>query len=78
MGMLLEIDQEKHKDFVISEGRNKVSCAHVLKAFHGVLMASVLCHNKFRKDIEEEGYKVNPHGVCVVNKTTKGKRHALT
>ena len=77
MGMLLEIDVEKCKEFVIGEGRNEVLCTRILKASCGMLMASILCHNKIRKDIEAEGCKVNPHDVCVANKATKGKQHAL-
>ena len=76
--MLLEIDPEKHKDFMIGEDRNKVSHAYILKEFHGMLMASVLRCNKFRKGIEAEGYKVKPCDTCVANKTMKGKQLALT
>ena len=50
----------------------------MMKALHGVLMARVLHCNKFRKDIEAEGYQVNPCHVCVANKITSGKQHALT
>ena len=50
----------------------------MLKALHGVLMVSILHYNKFRKDIEVEGYKVNPCDVCIVKKTIKGKKHTLT
>ena len=76
--ILLEIDPEKHKDFAIGEGRNKVPHARMLKSSHGMLMASILCYNKFRENIEAEGYKVNPHDICVAKKITKGKQHALT
>ena len=38
--MLLNIDPEKHKDFVIGEGQNKFLCLHIIKALCGMLMAS--------------------------------------
>ena len=56
VNMLLEIDSETHKDFVIGEGRNNFLHVQMLKALYDMLMASVLHWNKFRKDIEEEGY----------------------
>ena len=37
VGMLLEVDPEKHKDFVSSEVQNKVLCVHMLKALRGML-----------------------------------------
>ena len=69
--MFLEIDPEKHKDFVIGEGRNKVLHVNMMKALCGMLMVSIFCCNKFRKDIEAEVYKVNPCDVCVANKIKK-------
>ena len=50
----------------------------MLKALCVMLMASTLCHGKFRKDIEAEGYQINPHGICAANKIIKGKQHSLT
>ena len=71
MGILLEIDPEKHKDFVIGEGRSEVLHARML-------MASLLCCKKFRENIEVEGYRVNPCDDCVANKMAKCKQHDLT
>ena len=63
--MLLDIDPEKYKDFVIGEGRDKVFHVHILKALHSVFVESVFHCNKLRKCIEVEGYQVNPHDVYV-------------
>ena len=43
-----------------------------------MLMASILYHKKFRKDIEAIGYVVNPYNICVANKIIDGKQHTLT
>ena len=53
--MLLEIDPEKRKDFVIGEGQNEVLHVYILTALCSMIMARILCCNKFRKDIESEG-----------------------
>jgi len=42
-----------------------------------MLQSSLLCHKKFRKDIEETGCEVNPRDPCVANKMTNGKQHAI-
>ena len=61
--MVLEIDLAKHQDFLIGEDHNKVLCTSVLKALYGMLMESILCCKKTWKDVEAEGYQVNPHGI---------------
>ena len=75
--MLLEIDLDKFKDFVIGEGYNKVLCARMLKVTCGMLMDSALYCDKFRNDIEAEGHQINQHGICVVEEIIKGKQHVL-
>ena len=76
--ILLEIDEEKYRDFVIYRGKEKLLYVKMLKALHGMLMASILYHKKFRKDIEAIGYVVNPYDICVANKIIDGKQHTLT
>jgi hypothetical protein len=49
-----------------------------LKAFYGMLIASLVFYNKLRKDLESIGFKVNPDDPCVVNRTIKGKQHTVT
>ena len=75
--MLLEIDPEKHKDFVIGEVLKKVLRARMLKAFHGMLMESILHHEKLKKEIEAEVCQVNPCDICATNKIVNGKQHTL-
>ena len=37
-----------------------------------MLEASLLWYNKFRKDLEEEGFGFNPYDPCVANKIVNG------
>ena len=76
--ILLEIDEEKYKDFIIYRGKEKLLYVKMLKALYGMLMASILYYKKFRRDIEAIGYKVNPYDICVANKMINGKQHTLT
>ena len=50
--MLLEISPETYKDYVTYENGKKVLYVHMLKALYGMMKASILYYNKFRKDIE--------------------------
>ena len=60
VGMLLEIGQENHTDFVVGEGHNKVLHARILKELCDMLLAIIFHCRKFRKDIEVECYQFNP------------------
>ena len=42
-----------------------------------MLDSSLLYYKKFRKDIEEMGYVVNPYNPCVANKKIHGKQHTV-
>ena len=76
--MLLEISPETYKDYVTYENGKKVLYVHMLKALYGMMKASILYYNKFRKDIEAEGYEINPYDPCVANKLIDGTQHTIT
>jgi hypothetical protein len=48
------------------------------KALYGMLQSSLLYYKKFRKDLKEIGFKVNPYDPCVANRMVKGKQHTIT
>ena len=76
--MLLEIDPENRKDFVIGEGRDKVLHERVLKALCVILMASILHHNEFENHIEAVGCQINPCDICAASEIIKRNQCALT
>ena len=43
-----------------------------------MLPAALLWHNKFRKDLEEQGFKSNPYDPCVANQKVKGSQHTIS
>ena len=45
----------------------------MLKGLYDMMKASILYYDKFRKDIEAEGYVINPYDPCVANKLIQGK-----
>ena len=50
----------------------------VLKAIYGMLESALLFYKKFRADLEEIGYEINPYDMCVANKIINGKQHTVT
>jgi hypothetical protein len=48
------------------------------KALYGMLQSSLVYYKKFRKDLEEIRFIINPYDPCVVNKMVKGKQHTVT
>jgi hypothetical protein len=43
-----------------------------------MLQSSLLYYKKFRKDLEEIEFVVNPYDPCVANRMVKGKQHTVT
>ena len=62
--ILLELDFEKYGAFVVYENGQKVLYLVMRKALYGMIESSLLCYKKFRGDIEDIGYKVNPYNMC--------------
>jgi len=48
-----------------------------MKSLYGMMKASVLYYKKFRNDIEDIGYKINPYDICVANKMVNEKQHTI-
>jgi hypothetical protein len=78
--ILLEICPGVYDKYVIHEGKQKQKVLYVrmLKALYGMLISSILYYKKFRKDIEEIGFEVNPYDICVANRMVNGKQHTVT
>jgi len=59
------------------ENGKKVMHVAVLKALHGMLVSSLLWHNKFKKDLEGCGFVFNPCDPCAANKMVNDKQHTI-
>jgi len=74
---LLQIDYARYRDYVTIEENKKILYVKMLKALYGMLKSSLLYYKKFRKDIEEIGFEVNPYDPCVANRMVNGKQHTI-
>ena len=64
----------RYEQFVTIEGKSRVLYVHITKAIYGMLISSLLWYRKFRKDIEAQGFVMNPYDPCVANKMVNGKQ----
>ena len=73
--LLLEIDHEMYKDYVVVERGEQVMYMELLKALYGTLRAARLFWQKLSKQlIDEWGFTPNKYDDCVVNKMVNGKQ----
>ena len=77
VNMLLQIDSEMYKDYVMVERGERVMYMELLKALYGTLRAAQLFWQKLSKQlIDVWGFTPNKYDHCVVNKTING--HQMT
>ena len=77
VNMLLQIDNEMYKDYVMMEKGEQVMYMELLKALYGTLRTARLFWQKLSKQlIDVWGFVPNKYDDCVVNKTING--HQMT
>ena len=73
--LLLEIDYEMYKDYVVVEKGEQVMYMELLKALYGTLRAARLFWQKLSKQlIDEWEFTPNKYDDCVVNKMSNGQQ----
>ena len=72
--ILVEMNPAKYGPYVVQEGNQKVLYVHILRALYGMLQSSLLYYKNFRKDIESDGFEINPYDPCVANRMMNGKQ----
>ena len=74
---LLEIDPLTYSSYVVIKRGEKVLYLEILCAIYGMLEASLLWYRKFRKELEEIGFKFNDYDACVANRMVNNKQHTI-
>ena len=77
--IICEISPGIYKPCVRFDKRSgeKILYVRILKALYGMIIASLLYYNTFRKDIESIVFEVNPYDACVANIMVNGKQHTV-
>ena len=76
--MLIELNQALYGPYVVMEKGRKVLYVIVLRAIYGMLEAALLWYKKFKKELEEVGFKFNPYDPCVANRVVKKQQQTIT
>jgi hypothetical protein len=64
--ILVKIAPEVYKSFVtVDKKGQKQILVKCLNALYGMMVASLLYHQKFTNSLKEKGFKVNPYDACV-------------
>ena len=69
-----EIDPMQCKGMVTMENDELVPCVVTWKAICGMSQSSLSFHKKLRKDLEDEGFIINPCNPCTAHKNVRGKQ----
>jgi hypothetical protein len=76
--MLIDLDGETYKPYIVSENTTKVIYVELKKALYGTLQAALLFYKKLKHDLETIGFKVNPYDPCIANRMVDGKQQTVT
>eukprot|EP00957_Ditylum_brightwellii_P134723 10271012-Ditylum_brightwellii.AAC.1 len=77
--ILIKLCPGVYNDCIVLDGKNKQKVIYMkmLMALYGMLVSSMLFYKTFFKDLETQGFRVNPYSICVVNRNVKGKQHTM-
>ena len=75
--ILVEMHPEDYREFVVYEKGKPVLYVEILRALYGMLISALLWYNKFRKDLEADGFKFNNYDPCVANKEIDGTQMTI-
>ena len=75
--ILVDDNPDAYGGHAVCEKGQKALCAAVLRATYGMLVGASLWHQKFRSDLEENGFKFNPYDACAANKMANGNQHTI-
>ena len=76
MDLLVEMELELYRTYVVFENSRKVLYVQVLRDLYRILIAALLWYNQFKLDLEKQVFKFNPYDTCVANKIVNKKQHA--
>ena len=59
--MLVQLSPEIYGPYIVFEKQRKAINVQVLKAIYRMLQAAMLWYDKFRQELEKEGFELNPY-----------------
>ena len=75
--MLCEIAPHIYKPFLIFERGQPTLYCIITKALYGMIKSPLLLYRRMRRDMEAEGFTINPYDICVATKMVNGSQLTL-
>ena len=77
--IMTRIDPKLYRKYITKDKRgNPVLYVQLYKSLYGLLRSALLFYKKFRRELEDYGFVVNPFDPCVFNKrTADGEQHTI-
>ena len=72
--ILVELDADRYKPYVVYEQKEPVIYTRLLKALYGTLRAARLFYDLLVSKLQEWGFVLNPYDKCVANKMIDGSQ----
>ena len=63
-----------HRDYMVTEGNQKVLYVHITQAIYGMLVSPMLFYHKLTKALLSYGFELNLYNPCVANKMVNGEQ----
>ena len=68
---------DKYGKFATIEKNETVLCVQILKALYGLQVLAVPFCKKFKKDVKEISFKLNPYDMYITNRLVNGSQRTL-
>ena len=72
--LMMLIAPKIYSPYVVLHNGKRVLYVRLAKAIYGTLKAALLSYKRLRKELENDGYIINPYDVCVANKQVNGSQ----
>jgi hypothetical protein len=76
--LLIQIAPDFYGPYATKENGVTVLYLEILRALYGMIKSPLLFYRKLRKDLEDDGFEINPYDICVANKMINGNQITVT
>ena len=76
--LMVKVDPTIYRKFITTTSKGKsLLYVKIHKSLYGLLHSALLFYHKLVKDLEAEGFTINPYDPCVSNKLINGKKMTI-
>ena len=77
--MMAVIEPQLYRKYIMTDRKGQsMVYIKIQKALYGILTSALLFYKKLVKDLEQQGFQLNPYEPCVTNKMIVGSQMTIT